>query len=309
MWSLSKMDSSNSSSGSNVSTEPPATDGAVNTILNIDSKDQSLWLVKIPQFVAEKWATLSNDDVLGTFSVTVPSGQTNKKQLNIQLNAAKWSSESSSGPFPTEFALEEISKGSGSGSAGDDFYALTSKESNEGDIQFSLDGRITKNLLLKPKDTSKYHEFLRDRQQKSRLKWRKETVLADVNDLQRSALQPQVIDLVTSHRAELKRKQNQLESKQHSLVPAFVSDGSAPTASAYIRNRIFYAFSLDDRQSLKDILSLCNAGAAAAGVVIRDDDVKETLKEFARYNAKGMYKTFWELKPEFRDHSTSNREG
>jgi hypothetical protein len=66
---------------------------------------------------------------------------------------------------------------------------------------------------------------------------------------------------------------------------------------------------VNEKQSLKDLLALCHAGAAAAKVAIRDEEVKETLKEFARYNSKGMYKSFWELKPEFKDHSSKQQKG
>lgn len=273
---------------------------ASDNILDISLKDQSLWLVKVPQFVADKWATMENDDILGSFSVTTSSAHSNKKQLSIKLNADVGNSPSS--PFPTEFSLEEIGKDA---KGGDDFYALTTTETMEGDPKFSLDGKITKNLLLKPKDTGSYHEFLLDRKNKIALKSRKETLLVDSRELQRAALQPQVIDLVTSDREELKRKRR---VDTQNLLPAFTPDaaGGPVTASSYIRNRIFNAFSVNEKQSLKDILALCHTGAAAANVTIRDEEVKETLKEFARYNSKGMYKSFWELKPEFKDHSSSS---
>lgn len=275
---------------------------ASNQILDISLKDQSLWLVKIPQFVAEKWATMENEDILGSFSVTASSSQPNKKQLSIKLNNDHISSTSPSSPFPTEFSLEEIGKDA---KGGDDFYALTTTETTEGEPKFSFDGKITKNLLLKPKDTSTYHEFLRDRKEKTRLKNRKETMLADSRDIHRASLQPQVIDLVTSEREEMKKKRRM---DNQNLLPAFTPDtaGGLVTSISYVRNRIFNAFAVNEKQSLKDILALCHAGATAAKVTFRDEEVRETLKEYARYNSKGMFKSFWELKPEFRDHSSSS---
>ena len=277
---------------------------AANNILDISLKDQSLWLVKVPQFVAEKWAGMENDDILGSFSVTTSSANPNKKQLSIKLKI-EIDKTSPSTPIPTEFSLEEIGKDA---KGGDEFYALTTTEAMEEEPKFSLDGKVTKNLLLKPKDTSDYHKFLRERKEKHALLSRTETILVDSRELQRAALQPQVIDLVASDKEELKRKRRM---DTQNLLPAFTPDaaGGPVTASSYIRNRIFNAFSVNEKQSWKDLLALCHAGAAAAKVIIRDEEVKETLKEFARYNSKGMYKSFWELKPEFKDHSSKQQKG
>lgn len=267
--------------------------------LNIESKDQSLWLVKIPQFIAEKWATLSNDEILGSLTVKV-AGQT--KQLHVDLSNTNTIDGST---LPTKFTLEEISQQS----TGDEFYALsaTVDEQNDEEPVFSMDGKITKNLILKPQNNDEYHEFIRERNAKAKIKWRKETILADANELQRSALQPQILDFMQVDATERKRKLNASEKKQTTFSSLKEAAASEKETAAYIKSKIFQAFTLNEKQSFKDILSVCVAGADAAGVSIRDDEVKEMLKEFARYHAKGLAKTFWELKPEYRDHSVAKK--
>ena len=52
-------------------------------LLNVEGKNRSLWLVKVPVFVAEKWSKRSNDDILGNMRIV--GNDNNTKQTCITL--------------------------------------------------------------------------------------------------------------------------------------------------------------------------------------------------------------------------------
>lgn len=71
------------------STRP--TSSNVSEVVEVDSESftKSLWLVKLPRYIAEKWKDAKNDDILGTFMVgTTPGskpGEPPKKQMIVKL--------------------------------------------------------------------------------------------------------------------------------------------------------------------------------------------------------------------------------
>ena len=102
--------------------------------LNLNGKNQSLWLVKVPTFVAEKWSQHKSDDLLGSLSISTvlvgPNSQPIKK-ININLN-------SDGSDEPEEFTLEELSSND---------HQLLAFKLNENSESFSLQGQISKNLV------------------------------------------------------------------------------------------------------------------------------------------------------------------
>jgi hypothetical protein len=59
-------------------------------ILNIDTKDQSLWLVKVPAFVALQWGKAEHNDLLGSCKLTVTkTAKETKKELYVKLDYGK----------------------------------------------------------------------------------------------------------------------------------------------------------------------------------------------------------------------------
>lgn len=259
----------------------------ISTDLNIRSVNQSLWLVKIPQFVAEQWTFARNNDIVGTLKVSMKStgpGGNPTKQLNVKLH-----NTSDSVDMPDEFTLEEVSK---STSNGDSFLAFSS-QTEDSKSGFSLDGKVTKNLLLKPQGTKEYRHLIRSRGI-SKLTSRRETHIADVTDVQRCQNQSHTVDFITSEKNELKRKS--LDSRGG--VSNKLADDEVATT---LKNAIFNSFSGSDKVLFKDILANCRGVEGFT----KEQDLRDMLDIYAKYTARGQFKHLWELKPEYRDNYTS----
>lgn len=61
-----------------------------------------------------------------------------------------------------------------------------------------------------------------------------------------------------------------------------------------VRSRIFSLFENDDKVLFPNILARCKDISG-----ITEDNLKDTLQEYAVYNRKGQYHSYWELKPEY----------
>jgi hypothetical protein len=256
--------------------------------LNVDALDQSLWLVKVPQFVAERWATAQTDDVIGSLSVSLKATGPNRppaKQLNVQLTPTSGASG------PDKFTLEESK-------ASTDTFIAVSLEQNKG---FTVDGKVTKSMVLKPQINEEYRQLVRDRGLLN-VTNRKEIGVANMKEIQNTSTQSHTVEFLTSDRMEMKRKaaaEKLLASKasRASLSGATAEDGDV---TAMLRSRVFEAFEKNDRLTFKDILSYCSDVAGFT----REQDLRDLLEEYGKYNHRGTYKHFWELKPEYKDNYT-----
>ncbi len=243
--------------------------------LNTDALNQSLWLVKIPAFVAEQWTHRRNGELVGSLKVSVRNNGLNKsssKHLSVTLN--------NDGNAPVDFVLEEVG---GTSLSGDSFVAFSSNESSK---SFALDGKVTKNLLLKPEGTNAYRQLIRERGQ-TKLTSRRETHIANVVDVQRSQNQSHTVEFITSDKNELKRKSLDSKSSRGEF------SGNA------LLSRVFESFAVKEKQIFKEIVDFCQ-GAEGFN---KEKDLRDVLDKYAKYTSRGAYKHLWELKPEFRDHT------
>jgi len=266
-------------------------DKAQSRILNVDALDQSLWLVKVPQFVAERWATADNDDILGSLNITLKSagnGRPPTKQLNITLNS------NHEGGGPDKFTLDELK------SANDSFVAFSSeKDIGKG---FSIDGKVTKNMVLKPQINDEYRELIRQRGLNT-VANRKEIGVANMQEIERTSTQSHTVEFITSDRMELKRKaaaeRGLFGGKQARLAAGDDVDAADEEVMTALRSRVFEAFEKNDKLTFKDILGYCTDVPGFS----REKDLRDLLEVYGKYNHRGNFKHFWELKPEYRDHS------
>ena len=111
--------------------------------LNLSTKNQSLWLVKIPTFVAERWASAESEELLGSLSINSVALKPNAppvKQITVKLTNDR--SE------PEEFTLEELSTS--------DFQQLMAFKFFEKSDSFAVQGQVSKNLSLKPTNAKNF---------------------------------------------------------------------------------------------------------------------------------------------------------
>jgi transcription initiation factor TFIIF subunit beta len=245
--------------------------------LNLDALDQSVWLVKLPNFVAEKWSKAENNDILGSFRVGMVSNERNKppsKQLVVTLNDEETMMEEDS---VKTFILSEVNNTLGNG---EEMVAFSHNDKME---TFQIEGRVTKSLVLRPQQSSEYRNLVRERGLK-KLANRHETRIVDPKELQKAQQQSYTIESLTSVKQEMKRKANK------------------PTGDydpKLLLRKMLEAFEQCERQSFETLLGYCSENVPGFS---KEQDLRDLLDEYARYNKKGPYQRLWELKSEYKDH-------
>ena len=248
--------------------------------LNISSLSQSLWLVKIPQIVFDKWSTKRQNEILGTLSITtsVPTpGAAAEKKIVVNLTEDNNYDADEAAASVTDYVLDELSGG----------VELVPFIHSEETGTFSVRGKISKNCILKPRGDAKYREFCRVRSANA-LKKTRAIKKMDINDANEAQMKVSIVDFIPPAYVEAKRK-----ISEQKLAPSKKIKGSLDGKD--LRSKMFQAFDKKSCATLKEICAVCQA---------TEKDVKDILKDYANYHAKGVYKNFWELKPEYRVQGT-----
>lgn len=275
-------------------------------ILNVDSFSNSVWLVKIPTFIAEKWADCNTNDELGLLTIT----NTDKgKTILVNLKNDKNTNQ------PTEFVLEEFSNNDTAQQHLIVFDYENSDSVNSSAASnpssYIVKGQITKKSILTPKNilSAEYKKIVSDRNIKANSLH--ETVIAPIYDLETRNSSSHTVDFIpppaTSAATELKRKVTQQQSESLRNVKANMNESTSISVNSNsLRGRFFDAFTNNARQSLKELLMHCSTTSVSAeSGAAQEKDVKEMLDKYARYHSKGTYRGFWELKVEYQDRSSA----
>ena len=234
-------------------------------ILDVSGKDNALWLVKIPQYVAERLDNADDGDVIGNLQIAtrrIP-GKPAEHELSVQLS---FNSE------PEEFVMVELPSE----------RQLMVFESNED--KFKIKGKITKSYNFNPRDSEAYRRSKRERlEAAASIKQTQKLEIEDVQPGLRSAMDVDFIPpaYVENRKAALlsgtgqKRPRSELDSRD-------------------IRNKILETFDGTERLTLKQLNSACHAS---------EKELKDQLKLYAIFHSKGPYRNYWELKPEYKGSS------
>jgi hypothetical protein len=234
--------------------------------LDTSGKDNALWLVKIPQYVAERLDNADDGDVIGNLQITTKrvSGKPAEHQLSVQLS---FNSE------PEEFVMVELPSER-------QLIAFESK-----DDKFRIKGKITKNYNFNPRDSEAYRRSKRERlEAAASIKQTQKLEIEDIQPGLRSAMDVDFIPpaYVENRKAALlsgtgqKRSRTELDSRD-------------------IRSKILEAFDRTERLTLKELNSSCQAS---------EKDLKDQLKLYATFHSKGPYRNYWELKSEYKGTGT-----
>lgn len=244
--------------------------------LNIDGVKKSLWLVKLPKFVSEAWSTVEDGSLLGVLNASAVKDSSNQiiKKINVVLDKNSFEND------PVEFTLDEITTGSIKST---EIIAFQQESTSN---QYSLVGKCTKSYILKPKDTPQYHEIRRKRLLAETT--RKEAQPLDKKDVAARPVSSSayIIDL-SSNKSKDTNKRSRL-----TIVNEIDTN--------LVRRLIFAAFNKEERLLMSDILTICARDIPGG---ITQDQLKSVLDNYAVLAQKGMYKSYWELKPEFKDNA------
>jgi hypothetical protein len=260
-------------------------------ILNSEAIEQSVWLVKVPNFVAEKWSTAQNDDIVGnlTISLKPPSnpGELPAKQLKVTLTSQPMDDHDH---CPKSYILDELK------SSTDTIVAFSTERDGNG---FTIDGKVTKNMVLKPEINDEYRQLIRERALLNVMN-KKEIGLANMKEIERTATQSHTVEFITSDKVEMKRKaaaERAMQSSKRAALSGGLIEASEELENR-LRSKLLEAFAQNERLTFKDIVTACSGVPGFS----RDKDLRDVLEMYGKYNTRGLYKHYWELKPEYKDH-------
>jgi hypothetical protein len=242
--------------------------------VNISAINNSLWLVKIPEYIAEEWKNAEHNQVLGSFKIGIvpePGNKEPQKQLIVNLDNSKsrvktFILKEQSNPIKNE---EEL-------------VAFNSIDEN-----FTVEGKVNKSLVFRPADVDAYAETVRERNMKATA--RRETQLADINNVRNGSHQEisQIMDFLPT--TQKKGNDNAIMSSDD------LED---------LKNKMFEAFDKKTSLPFNEILSYCKETLPK----VREADLRSMLGTYARYNKHGINKKLWELKAEYRDYGVKTEE-
>jgi hypothetical protein len=299
-----------------------ATNGGMKPLIT-DKLNQSLWLVKLPHFVAEKWsnpALVKHHDVLGSFRVGLVQSENGKppeKQLIVNLNTSSEDTNNHQHSVEDDvqtFVLKEVTtvgssiapSSSATTAAPEELMAFTSNEKLE---TFSIEGKITKSFALRPQQSSEYRNLVRERFL-NKLATRRESTTVSYRDLQKiqssQSHSSYTIESLSSVKQEMKRKSGKGTASATAAASSSSSTSAANDGSFdpnILKSKMFEAFEQCERQSFDSLLSYCYENCPGFS---KESDLRALLDEYAKYNKKGIYKQLWELKSDFKDYASSS---
>lgn len=240
-----------------------------NAPLDTSAADKTVWLVKLPQFVAQRLENAENGDIIGSLHLTAPSGGGSGSQVGVNI--------SFEGPTE-EFHLTELP-------VGPPIIAFSSIQD-----KFKVKGKVSKTYNMNPKDTDEYRRICRERRLTEAKT--KETQTLNMEDVLSHSKQSQEVEFIPPVYTDAKRNAMSVSGGSNKR-----QRGGNDVDSRYVRNKLLQAFSLRERLTLREINGVCQVPEA---------QLKEQLKTYATFNSKGIYKNYWEMKPEFKTSGTKN---
>lgn len=272
--------------------------------LDMGLASESLWLCKVPEFLGEKLARASHDEVVGKFRISVKSGGPDKpkvKTTSVHINEREELilKEEETMAIPKDYTLEDTAVGDDvrmiSFSKVDGKSSSSSSSSNQGGA-YKLNGKITKSMILRP-NGQQYAKLLRDRNMRSHD--RKQTVasnnesaILNIHGDRSKAL----IDFQAPLAAEMRKKAREADLANKGIGRTSSAKQTQEQMDA-LRDKLLLAFAKTERLKQLDIQAFCHD---VPGYTVKR--VKELLEDYCKYHQKGTYKHFWELKPEYRDN-------
>ena len=255
----------------------PPTKQSLKRKLDVTNMGDSLWLVKIPQGVAEKWRRAASNETLGTLKVTsVPSQHGNPPSHRLSVNLVTDNSGNSEAAVTTEeFTIDEVP-------SGPQIYAF---EHDKVSNRFSVKGRVSKRYNLKPKLNEKYRQVVRNRLTAASVHAHQIKV-TDNQVAKIGSFGSKEVDFIPPAYVDARKRDSEASGNKRSKG---IVSGAGDMKE--IRKRMLRAFASQEHLTFKEINSACQA---------TESELRELLKQYAVYHNKGSLKNHYQLKAEYR---------
>lgn len=248
--------------------------------LDITQSSQSVWLVKIPKVVYDKWDNCQTGETLGTLNIkgNIINGKT-ELELTVKLKEDE-NIQPHEIIIADEYTMDEIKITN----------QMVPFSYNENEQRYSVKDKISKRYQLIAKQNEKYQQIIRNRtavaQQVKQAKVidNAETILSSVEPKQIDFIPPAYVD---------DRKRNMEENTTTTTKKG--RGGNVDIGE--VRQNMISAFGLRDYLTFKEIKSRCRSAA--------DSDLRELLRQYTIYHSKGPLKNYYALKPEYRGDGAS----
>ena len=235
-------------------------DGISTGIIRTDNANRRVWLVKIPDFLADRLADIDEDGLeLGTVRAT-PGNNGNPPQVKLVL--------SSNGPcsdLPLEYDMQLSRCAQTLHLFCEDFAGNA----------IAVDGKVEQECQLKPVLDDNYRSVLRMRDEQANKPKRSIQLVDPIADSRQVGLIPHV----SEHEMLLKRRKKYEPEQRKERLP-----------KEEVLNMLFNAFDRTPHWTLKGLIDLTQQPSVY---------LKELLTDIAVYNTRGPYKNLYELKSDF----------
>jgi hypothetical protein len=248
--------------------------------LNTEGYNTSLWLVKLPAFVADRWsytddpsvkggkAKRQNGDLLGNMEIVVKDG---RKQTVVTLDDG------------IELTLEDL---------GTNPNMLVFNKDEDGG--FSTAGKITKHMALNPVPSAQYTNLVRNRLRKS---VERQTVVAVDESVYEALEENSTMPLIPPVYTELKAKAQELKQSRKA------AHTGRPADTTLLLTAIVSAFGSVDKLLFKELVARIQVDHPQVFEMFHEKELREELNKYATYLQGGPFKFYWMLKPDYKDHT------
>lgn len=238
--------------------------------LKVSQATQSLWLVKLPKGVADLWDNTQPGDDLGSLSI-VPTneGGVQKNEINITLRT------NGNTTVADQYTLADAPTST----------QLVPFQCDTSTNQYSVTGKISKMYHLRPRGTDHYRQVCRERLVGASTK-SQETKRGDPTKIHTGIPQAHEIDFIPPTYITNKRK---AEAEGGSTKRGKGAEGKEEGRAKLLQA---FAKATTGRLTRKELNSVCQLGEA---------ELTELLKKYTTYHSKGIFKNYYEIKPEYKD--------
>lgn len=272
--------------------------------MDMSQSTNSLWLVKVPEFLGEHLARAQHNEVVGKLKIAVVSKGPSKpkeKVMSVRLDGdgKRKATSTDDGlilqeevPIPLDYSLEDTNIVRESNN---DVRMIAFSNDLPTNEAYTLHGKVSKSMMLRP-NGAQYARLLRERNVKSHERSQTrashdDNAILNINGERSRAL----VDFKAPVAADMRKKAKEADAANRAAARKLTAGQTEDIMDA-LRDRIMAGFATAKRLKQADIQAYCHNVPGYTS-----QRVKTLLEDYCTYNQRGTYKHFWELKSEYKD--------